>query len=139
MVYYMYYRIDEIAIYDSALKKNIPVAWTVSWYVTVQNPGKTYHDTQIAGQRNKRYGDKESLEKYLQGRIKAYAHLFNEISPAIPKIYENHFCINGQLLPGYSLQTEPEISAVHDRSNDLSDKHSSPKAHNHRQRRDKSR
>ncbi len=139
MVYCMNYEIREVPRYDRMLKKSTPIAWIVSWDVNVQNPGKIYHPTQIAGQKNKEFDNKESLEKYLQGRIKAYTHLFTEISPAIPKIYKKFFCVNDQLLPGYSLQTEQEISAVHDRSNDLSDKQSSSKAHNHHQRRDKSR
>ena len=37
----------------------------------------------------------------MQGRIKAYAHLFTEISPPIPKEQIAHFRINNRLLPGY--------------------------------------
>lgn len=44
------------------------------------------------------------MEKYLQGRIAAYAHLFTEISPPIPKEYQKHFCVNGVLLPGYTVE-----------------------------------
>ena len=34
------------------------------------------------------FKDKAEAEKYIQGRIKAYSHLFTEISPPIPKEYE---------------------------------------------------
>ena len=44
------------------------------------------------------------MEKYLQGRIAAYAHLFTEISPPIPKEHLKHFCVNGVLLPGYTVE-----------------------------------
>ena len=44
------------------------------------------------------------MEKYLQGRIKAYSHLFTEISPPIPENEQKRFCINGVLLPGYTVE-----------------------------------
>lgn len=44
------------------------------------------------------------MEKYLQGRINAYAHLFKEISPPIPAEHEKRFCVNGVLLPGYTME-----------------------------------
>ena len=43
------------------------------------------------------------MEKYLQGRIKAYSHLFREISPSIPEDARKRFCVNGVLLPGYTV------------------------------------
>ena len=51
------------------------------------------------------------MEKYLNGRIKAYAHLFTEVSPPVPPEYADHFKVNGLLLPGYAVegmeQTQP--------------------------------
>ena len=46
------------------------------------------------------------MEKYLNGRIKAYEKLFTEISPAIPPEYAEQFRVNGQLLPGYTVEGE---------------------------------
>lgn len=46
------------------------------------------------------------MEKYLNGRIKAYQHLFTEVSPPIPPEYAEHFKVNGQLLPGYAIEGE---------------------------------
>ncbi len=46
------------------------------------------------------------MEKYLNGRIKAYEKLFTEISPAIPQEYAEQFKVNGQLLPGYTVEGE---------------------------------
>ena len=44
------------------------------------------------------------MEKYLQGRIAAYSHLFTEISPPIPADARQRFCVNGVLLPGYTVE-----------------------------------
>lgn len=45
------------------------------------------------------------MEKYLQGRIQAYAHLFTEISPPIPLGEQGRFSVNGVLLPDYTVET----------------------------------
>lgn len=60
----------------------------------------------IAGQRNKRYTDKEKALKYIEGRKKAYSHLFKEVTPAIPKEHQNLFKKNGLLLNGYRVNCE---------------------------------
>ena len=62
----------------------------------------------IVGQTNKSFTDKSAMEKYMQGRIKAYSYLFTEILPVIPKEYKHLFCVNGQLLPGYTVDETEE-------------------------------
>ena len=104
MVYKMDYHVYENTRYDRQAEKSIPYAWDVTWNVRTNTPGH-YHD-KIAGQRNKRYTDKDEAEKYLAGRIKAYSHLFTEISPEIPPGYADTFRVNGQLLPGYTVEGE---------------------------------
>lgn len=109
MVYTMSYRIYENTAYDHHLKKSVPASWEVSWWVsfnTPRTPDYTSQSAQIAGQDRKRYTDKEAMEKYLQGRKDAYAHLFTELSPPIPSGQHRRFCINGQLLPGYTVERE---------------------------------
>ena len=59
---------------------------------------------QDAGQTRNDNTDKNAAIKYLDGRKKAYSHLFTEISPPIPKEYEHHFMVHGTLLPGYRLK-----------------------------------
>jgi hypothetical protein len=112
MVYKMDYRTFEKTRYDSETKKSIPVAWEISWNVRTNSPNLR-NNSHIAGQSRKSYTNKEDMEKYLAGRIKAYSHLFTEISPPIPKEYAPHFRMNGLLLPGYTAQGEepkhPEI------------------------------
>jgi antirestriction protein ArdC len=104
-VYRMNYHMSEDTEYDRAAKKNVPVAWHVSWSVYTNTPPGNRFAT-IAGQERKRYTDKAEAEKYLAGRVKAYAHLFTEISPPLPKEYIKNFSVNGKLLPGYTLQGE---------------------------------
>ena len=58
---------------------------------------KQGYGAKIAGQNQKRYTDKNAAIKYLDGRKKAYSHLFTEISPPIPKEYEHHFMVHGTL------------------------------------------
>ena len=76
-VYQMTYRIREDTAYDHKLKKQVPVAWYVSWSVEYNLPPRKdpYYSrpSPLAGQDNKRYGDKAAAERYVQGRIAAYA------------------------------------------------------------------
>ena len=107
MVYKMSYRIYEGTDYRSYVKPR-PVYWELSWYVTFntpKNPDYSGNGWQIAGQQGKKFKDRAEMEKYLQGRIKAYSHLFTEISPPIPEDAQKRFCINGVLLPGYTVET----------------------------------
>ena len=84
------------------------MAWYVSWSVEYNLPPRKdpYYSrpSPLAGQDNKRYGDKAAAERYVQGRIAAYAHLFREISPPLPENHAHLFSVNGKLLPGYTVQ-----------------------------------
>lgn len=107
MVYKMSYRIYKGTDYRSNIKPR-PVYWELSWYVTFntpKNPDYSGNGWQIAGQQGKKFKDRAEMEKYLQGRIKAYSHLFREISPPIPEEAQKRFCVNGVLLPGYTVET----------------------------------
>lgn len=102
-VYKMNYDIWEDTKYNRDTKESVPVAWYVSWNVYLNSPLQG-HNVHIAGQRNKRYTDKAAAIKYMEGRKKAYANLFTELSPPIPKEYKNHFMVHGTLLPGYVVE-----------------------------------
>ena len=101
MVYRMYIHVYEDTKYDRALKKSVPVAWYVSWRVSLNvlpgQSGKT-----IAQQDKKRFTDKAAAGKYLEGRKAFYEQLFYKISPPIPQEYAKYFMVNGLLLPGYT-------------------------------------
>ena len=106
-VYQMRYHIYENTRYDRAQGKSIPYSYTLTWSVHTNSPDR-YGQTKIAGQDRKVFADKAAMEKYLNGRIKAYQHLFTEISPTIPQEYADHFKVNGQLLPGYTVEGEEQ-------------------------------
>ena len=109
-VYQMSYHIYENTRYDRDAKQSVPYSWTLSWSVRTNSPNGTDRSSQasIAGQQKKVFSDKAAMEKYLNGRIKAYSHLFTEISPPIPQEYAEHFKVNGQLLPGYTIEDEKQ-------------------------------
>ena len=104
-VYQMRYHISENTRYDREKEKSIPYSWTLSWSIYTNSP-HNYGQAKIAGQERKVFADKAAMEKYLNGRIKAYQHLFTEVSPPIPPEYADHFKVNGQLLPGYAIEGE---------------------------------
>ncbi len=83
-VYQMTCSIWEDTKYDRETKQSVPIAWYVTWEVRIHSPKQGY-GAKIAGQNQKRYTDKNAAIKYLDGRKKAYSHLFTEISPPIRK------------------------------------------------------
>ena len=111
MVYQMYYSISENARYDRAAQASVSYSWTLSWSLRTNAPG-TYRQARIAGQDRKVFASRGALDKYLNGRIKAHAHYFTEISPAIPKEYADCFKVNGCLLPGYTIEGEEPAKAA---------------------------
>lgn len=111
-VYQMTCSIWEDTKYDRETKQSVPIAWYVTWEVRIHSPKQGYGE-KIAGQNQKRYTDKNAAIKYLDGRKKAYSHLFTEISPPIPKEYEHHFMVHGTLLPGYTVEGLEQAKTEH--------------------------
>lgn len=111
-VYKMFCRIREDTRYDGEIKQSVPVAWYVTWDLYLNSPREDYN-IHLAGQDRKRYTDKAAAVKYLDGRKKAYSHLFAEISPPVPKEYENCFTVNGVLLPGYRVEGREQEKEGH--------------------------
>lgn len=91
-------------IYERSSWRTGTTKYNVRWDVSTNSPRRIYNN-KVAGQE-RTFTDKESAEKYLQGRIKAYAHLFTEISPPIPKEHIFPFTLYGQLLPGYTIKED---------------------------------
>ena len=108
-VYKMTCSVWEDARYDRQTQQSVPVAWYVTWDLYIHSPKKGYQ-TRIAGQSQKRYTDKEAAYRYLNGRKKAYAHLFTELYPVIPKQYESNFMVHGTLLPGYTVEGQERMT-----------------------------
>ena len=105
MVYQMDYSISENTRYDSTAKKSVPYSWTLRWGLYTNAPHGNQRE-KIAGQDRKVFANREELDRYLNGRIKAHDHYFTEISPAIPKEYADCFKVNGCLIPGYTIEGE---------------------------------
>lgn len=99
MVYKMTYSLTENSKFDWWKSDGIKICWSVKWRLYTNSPLR-YGNVRLAGQ-DKVFDDKAAAERYLQGRIKAYAYLFTEISPPIPKEQIAHFRISNHLLPGY--------------------------------------
>lgn len=111
MVYKFTWHIYENTSWSRAQQKSVVNSYDLSWYLTYNttlHPDYSGPGRQIAGQERKHFADKASLDKYLQGRIKAYEHLFTEISPPIPAEEKRRFCVNGVLLPGYTVELTME-------------------------------
>ncbi len=53
---------------------------------------------------SKKYKTIEGAQKYIQSKFDQYAPCFESLSPPVPAETKELFCVNGQLLQGYSLQ-----------------------------------
>ncbi|MCU6785065.1 antirestriction protein ArdA [Anthropogastromicrobium aceti] len=114
-VYQMNYHIYENTRYDREKQQSVPYSYSLTWGVYTNSPNRN-GQAKIAGQDRKVFSDKAAMEKYLNGRIKAYDRLFTEISPPIPQEYADYFKVNGQLMPDYTIEGEeppqPEQAAA---------------------------
>ena len=104
-VYRMNYYVYENTRYDREKQESVPYSYSLTWSVYTNGPERN-RQMKIAGQDRKVFPDRAAMEKYLAGRQKAYANLFTELSPQIPKQYAECFKVNGVLLPGYSVEGE---------------------------------
>lgn len=127
MVYKLTYHVSKNT-FSQGYGKPPTVRYSLSWslvFNTPRKPSDYQSGWKIAGQSDKRYMDVAEMERYLQGRIKAYSHLFTEISPPIPEKDKKHFCINGTLMPGYTIESperlEPDNKEMEDLLSFLSD------------------
>lgn len=84
------------------------VTYEVSYYVYINEYDSFYYkgwsSKTIARQERKKFTDEEKMNKYIEGRKKAFSHLFKEVNPAIPKEYESLFTVNEVLLPDYKIE-----------------------------------
>ena len=109
-VYKMWYMIRVETEHNPQTKEDEPVAAYVTWNVSLNGRKR---EVKLAGQIEKRYPNKAAAMKYVEGRKKAYEHLFREISPPIPKEYAKEFECNGLLLPGYTVEGQEPRKVEH--------------------------
>ena len=112
-VYQMRYHVYENTRYDRTAEKSVPYSYSLSWSIYTNSPDRNERK-KIAGQDKKVFADKTAMEKYLNGRIKAHAHLFTEVSLPIPPELADCFKVNGQLLPGYMIEGEERTQPPQD-------------------------
>lgn len=103
-VYKMTYNICERSSW-----RNNTVKYDVRWHIYTNRP-YPQNSYKVAGQE-RACATREEAEKYIQGRIKAYSHLFTEISPPIPKDLEKSFMVHGHLLSGYVTEEMQKAAA----------------------------
>lgn len=101
--------------------------WKLSWELKYTSPGykpPTYYSPydnsprpRIDREGSKKYKTLEGAQKYIQSKYDEYAYLFMEVSPPIPQEAKVFFCVNGQLLQGYTMA--PKERATQEIADDL--------------------
>ncbi len=86
--------------------------WKLSWELQYTAPGRSknhyysYCDggpkKRIEYEGSKKYKTMAGAQKYIQSKFDQYANYFETLSPPIPESAQSLFCVNGQLLQGYS-------------------------------------
>src|SRR5574344_1557904 len=102
-VYKMYFRIYQNVDYKTKEITSYELGYCVN-INEYDNYYKEWRSKTIASQERKKFTDEEKMNKYIEGRKKAFSHLFQEVNPAIPKEHESLFKVNGVLLPDYKIE-----------------------------------
>lgn len=102
--------------------------WKLSWELQFTAPGKpsvqyySYYDRgpkkRIEYEGSKKYKTLVGAQNYIQSKFDQYAHYFEVLSPPIPESVKSLFCVNGQLLQGYSV-ARPEAKNKEVKVDDL--------------------
>ena len=86
--------------------------WKLTWELSYMAPGLSQGywgytrspRERIEYEGSKKYKTIEGAQKYIQSKFDQYAPCFESLSPPVPAETKELFCVNGQLLQGYSLQ-----------------------------------
>ena len=116
-VYHMHIFYHEYSSWRTTSKR-----WETKWYLSTNSPVEGSNP--IIAQAERSFKTKDEMDKYIEGRIKAYSHLFTEISPPIPDELLRPFTLHGHLLPGYVKVSDiakerEEKTSVRDKLKDL--------------------
>lgn len=99
LVYVMVTEIIAHAKGKHTAKSAVPKSFAAKWRLcTNVHPSYQGHRITIAGQ-DKACGSAEEAQKYIDGRKKAYSHLFQSEMPPIEKRWADSFSYMGVLLP----------------------------------------
>ena len=85
--------------------------WKLTWELSYMAPGLSQGywgytrspRERIEYEGSKKYKTMEGAQKYIQSKFDQYAPCFESLFPPIPVEAKELFCVNGQLLQGYSL------------------------------------
>ncbi len=85
--------------------------WKLTWELSYMAPGLSQGHwsytrsprERIEYEGSKKYKTMEGAQRYIQSKFDQYAPCFESLSPPIPAEAKELFCVNGQLLQGYSL------------------------------------
>lgn len=87
--------------------------WKLTWELQYTAPGLTkaryvsYYDRtpkkRIEYEGSKKYKTMAGAQKYIQSKFDQYADCFEALSPPVPREAKDLFCVNGQVLQGYSI------------------------------------
>ncbi len=103
-VYKMTCELKENTRWDLWSNRSLNKRWHVEWAVHTNGPLLNYN-RKVAGQE-RNFMDRTDAENYLNGRIRAFTHLFTELFPPVPEEYKSPFIVSEKLLPGYRLEGE---------------------------------
>lgn len=91
--------------------------WKLSWELQYTAPGlaqvkyRSCYDQwpkkRIEYEGSKKYKTMAGAQKYIQSKFDQYAEYFESVSPPVPMEAKALFCVNGQLLQGYSVLRAP--------------------------------
>ena len=85
--------------------------WKLTWELSYTAPGLSQGywgytrspRERIEYEGSKKYKTLEGAQRYIQSRFDQYGSCFETLSPPVPAEAKDLFCVNGQLLQGYSL------------------------------------
>ena len=85
--------------------------WKLTWELSYTAPGLSQGywgytrspRERIEYEGSKKYKTLEGAQRYIQSRFDQYGSCFEALSPPVPAEAKDLFCVNGQLLQGYSL------------------------------------
>lgn len=104
--------------------KIVPIGdeWKLSWELQYTAPGQnqeryySYYERgpkkRIEYEGSKKYKTMAGAQKYIQGKFDQYARCFETLSPPVPKSVKSLFCVNGQVLQGYTISPLEKEAAV---------------------------
>ncbi len=91
--------------------------WKLTWELQYTAPGlsqakyRSYCDQglkkRIEYEGSKKYKTLAGAQKYIQSKFDQYADCFEALSPPVPTEAKDLFCVNGQVLQGYSIMRAP--------------------------------